>query len=63
MAGSLDDAPTVVVGRDEYDFCAIGKPGDDYMIYLSRHAKITRVQVVARLRSIADRLEVLDDEA
>lgn len=57
MAGSLDNHPPVLLHPDDYEFAAIGHPGEHFAVYKSTKSGITKTQIVNRLRDIANHIE------
>lgn len=59
MAGSLDDnPPKLVFAGDEYQYALLGKGkiGEAHILY-SRRMTMTREQIAAELRALADWVE------
>jgi hypothetical protein len=60
MAGSQDDHPPVLLFPDDYEFAAVGKPGDTFAVYRSKQSGIAKSDIIRRLRDIADHIEASD---
>lgn len=60
MPGSQDHHPPVLLHPDEYEFAAIGHPGQHFAVYKSTKSGISKDDIVNRLRAIADHIERSD---
>lgn len=60
MAGSLDDNPPKLLGPNEYEYIVLGdRPAK---IYVSRDGTMSRTDIAAQLRRLADYVDSLTDE-
>lgn len=60
MAGSLDDNPPKLFGPKEYEYIVIGD--QPAKIYVSRDGTMSRAEIAAQLRRMADYVDSLTDE-
>lgn len=60
--GSRDNNPPVMLFPDDYEFAAIGHPGNNFAVYCSRQSGITKLEIVARLRDIANHIEASEKQ-
>lgn len=52
-----DDNPPLLLHPGNYEFLVVGQAGDEYTVYRSSHRDLTKAEIIARLRGIADRME------
>ena len=60
MAGSLDDNPPNLFGTTNYEYIVLGQTLA--RIYVSRDGVMTRTEIAAQLRRLADYIDSLTDE-
>jgi hypothetical protein len=62
MAGSQDNHPPVLLFPDDYEFAAVGQPGENFAVYRSTQSGIAKADIIRRLRDIADLIEASDTQ-
>jgi hypothetical protein len=63
MAGSLDDNPPKLFGGKEYEYMVLSTDTTDgsARIYVSKEGVMTRLEIAAQLRRLADYVDSLTD--